>query len=90
MIYLLTIKLKKKRSKVIKIYPRVKGKKVENNRLKIVFSRDRLVARVQELYTRGRSISLYSTEANDAEISQFANQFDGFIKAADQTDSLTN
>ena len=54
----------------------------------MVFSRDELIAHVQELYAEWSSIPLYSTETNDAEIAQIANQFDDFIKEADQTDSF--
>lgn len=39
----------------------------------MVFSRDELIAHVQELYAEWSSIPLYSTEADGAEISQTAN-----------------
>jgi len=54
----------------------------------MIFSRDELFAPVQEPYAEWSSIPLYSTEANDAEISQTANQFDDFINEADQIDSF--
>ncbi|MBA3694520.1 MAG: hypothetical protein H0W77_13990 [Acidobacteria bacterium] len=54
----------------------------------MVFSRDELIAHVQELYAEWSSIPLYSTEADGAEISQTANKFEDFIKEAAQTDSF--
>lgn len=75
------------RDKFDLIVTRLFSKEVGNCR-ETTFSRRELAAQIANLYADWSSVPLYSTEKDDLQISQTAQEFEEFIKEADQSESF--
>ena len=81
------------RSKFDLVVTRLFSKESGANQREMVFSREELLTHLSELYADWSSVSLYSTEENDGEISQAAQEFENFTaeaEAAESFDELIN
>jgi len=71
------------RNKFDLIVTRLFSKETGGSRRKLVFSRAELVTHLSELYAEWSSVPLYSTDADDAEITKVARKFEDYMKEAD-------
>ncbi len=81
------------RSKFDLVVTRLFSKEIGANQREMVFSREELFTHLSELYADWSSVPLYSTEENDGEISQAAQEFENFTaeaEAAESFDELIN
>lgn len=76
------------RSKFDLVLTRLFSKEIGGNKRETVFSREGLVTHLTGLYAEWSSIPLYSTDSDDAEISAIAQEFENFMREADETESF--
>jgi hypothetical protein len=70
------------------IVTRLFSKENSERRREMVFSREELVSHITELYAEWSSVPLYSTEADDAGITEIVRNFDGYSEYADESVSF--
>lgn len=75
------------RSKFDLIVTRLFSKEDESRR-EMVFTRVELVAHIKELYAEWSSVPMYSTEADDAQLTQTVAQFEEFISEAEAIETF--
>lgn len=71
------------RDKFDLVVTRLLSKETGESRRKMVLTRDELVKHLTKLYAEWASVSLYSTEADDAGILEIARKFKDFMQEAD-------